>query len=107
VANIARAAGLVAVLTGAVEATAERLLQCTEDLIHQPYRAPLMQRTARAVADLRAAGVPAAVSGAGPSVLCLVVRGEEDSVREKAGTLSGWQLMELDWDTRGAHIEGE
>ena len=35
----------------------------------------------------------------------LVTRDDEDSVREAAGTLEGWQLMELGWDTRGAYIE--
>jgi homoserine kinase len=107
VANISRTAGLVAVLTGAVEATPERLLACTEDRIHQPYRASLMPRTSDVVAALREAGIPAAVSGAGPSVLCLVAAGHEDSVREASGTLDGWKLLELDWDSRGAYIEGE
>ena len=105
VSNVANTAGLVAMLTGVAKPTRERLLSCTEDRIHQPYRAPLMQRTADAVAALRAEGVAAAVSGAGPSVLCLVITGDEDSVRGAAGTLNGWELMELDWNARGAYIE--
>lgn len=104
VANIARAAGLLAVLTGAISPTRERLLTCTDDSIHQAYRAPLMPRTAEALSALREAGIPAAVSGAGPSIVCLVVGGEEDSTREAAGNLEGWELLELDWDTVGAKI---
>jgi homoserine kinase len=107
VANIAAVSGLIALLTGATEPTRDRLFACTQDRIHQPYRAPLMERTAAAVEALRDAGLPAVVSGAGPSVLCLVTRDDEDSVRGTAGTLEGWQLMELNWDTRGAYIEGE
>jgi homoserine kinase len=107
VANIARAAGLVALLTGAVEATPERLLTCTQDVLHQPQRAALMPETARVVHELRAGGIAAAVSGAGPSVLCLVVAGGEDSVRDAAGTLGKWQLLEVDWDVTGAQIVEE
>jgi homoserine kinase len=63
--NAARAALLVHALAG----DADLLLAATEDRLHQPYRAPAQQRTAGLVATLRAAGVPAVVSGAGPSVL--------------------------------------
>jgi homoserine kinase len=96
--NIARASGLISMLTGAAEATAERLLTCTDDAIHQPYRAPLMPETAELVRRLRDDGVAAAVSGAGPSVVCLVLRGAEDEVRGA----KGWQQLDVDWDLEGA-----
>ena len=41
----------------------------TEDRLHQPYRAAALPRTAGLVEALRADGVPAVVSGAGPAVL--------------------------------------
>jgi homoserine kinase len=104
VANIARASGLLAVLNGAAVPTRERLLACTEDLIHQPQRGPLMPRTQEVLRRLRAEGIPAAISGAGPALICLVVTGEEDSTRDAVGNLEGWELLEIDWDTRGAHI---
>lgn len=107
VANIARASGLLALLSGAVEPTRERLLACTEDLIHQRFRAPLMPRTSDALKRLRREGFPAAVSGAGPAIVCLVVAGEEDSTRQAVGTLEGWELLELDWDLTGARIVKE
>ena len=66
-ANVARAA----LLTHALTVDPSWLLEATLDLLHQPYRAPAMPDTAVLVADLRAAGVPAVVSGAGPSVLVL------------------------------------
>jgi homoserine kinase len=104
IANVARTAGLLSMLTGAAEATPERLLECTEDRIHQPYRAPLMERTTAAIAALRDEGIAAAVSGAGPSIVCLVLRGSEGSVRNMAGTLEGWTLLDVDWDLEGARI---
>jgi homoserine kinase len=104
VANAARTAGLVMLLTGAVEPTRERLLACTEDLLHQPYRAPLMPKTADALHRLREAGIPAAVSGAGPSIVCLVGDGEHDSTREAVGILEGWHALDLEWETHGAHV---
>jgi homoserine kinase len=107
IANAARTAGLVSMLTGAAESTPERLLECTEDRIHQPYRAPLMQRTASAIQTLRGRGIAAAVSGAGPSVVCLVLRGSEATVRDVASGLDGWRLLDVDWDLEGARIVAE
>lgn len=104
IANAARAAGLLTMLTGAAEATPERLLECTEDRLHQPYRAPLMERTAAAVATLRQRGIAAAVSGAGPSVVCLVLRGSEGAVHDAAAELDGWKLLDVDWNLEGAQI---
>jgi homoserine kinase len=68
--NVARAALLVAVLTG--QAPAEHLIAATEDGLHQPFRAAAMPVASAMLADLRAAGVPAVVSGAGPSLLALI-----------------------------------
>jgi homoserine kinase len=87
-----------------MEPTMGGLLACTEDLVHQPYRAPLMPHSAEAMQRLRHAGIPAAISGAGPSVVCLVVRGEEEGVRTQAAQMEGWELLELDWDLEGARI---
>ena len=43
------------------------LLDATEDRLHQAYRASAMPRSAALVDELRAAGVAAVVSGAGPT----------------------------------------
>lgn len=104
IANAARTAGLLSMLTGASDATAERLLECTQDRLHQPYRAPLMERTASAIEALRAEGVAAAVSGAGPSVVCLVLRGTEQRVHDLAVKLDGWTLLDVDWNLEGVQI---
>lgn len=105
VASAARTAGLLAVLTGAAEATPGRLLALTEDVLHQPHRAPLMPATAEALGELRARGVAAAVSGAGPSLVCLVPAGEP------APAVGGWDAIDVGWDDQGARMtvadEGE
>lgn len=64
-ANAGRAALLVAALSGGPE----HLLRATEDLLHQQYRRPAMPESLALVEALRADGVPAVVSGAGPTVL--------------------------------------
>lgn len=61
----------VAALVLALQSAPQHLLFATEDHLHQPYRGALMPESARLVADLRRAGVPAVVSGAGPSVLAI------------------------------------
>jgi len=75
-ANAGRAALLVAALT--LDQTL--LLDATEDRLHQSYRAPAMPRSATLVAKLRGAGVPAVISGAGPSVLALTRSAELERV---------------------------
>lgn len=75
-ANAARAGLLVEALTR----RPDLLLVATRDALHQPYRAPAMPRSAQLVEGLRADGVPAVISGAGPTVLALATRGEADRV---------------------------
>lgn len=98
VANAARAALLVE----ALRSHPEDLLDATEDRLHQPYRAPAMPRTAALVTELRDAGIPAVVSGAGPTVLALTTTG----TREQAVTYArrGWTALPLDIDHKGAHL---
>ena len=105
VAQAAWTGGLVALLTGRTEVTTEALLACTQDRLHQSPRAAMMPQTAQAMARLRDAGVAACVSGAGPSVVCLVVGAGEDAVREVAAGMEGWRIVATDWEARGARAE--
>ncbi|HEY5880287.1 MAG TPA: homoserine kinase [Nakamurella sp.] len=73
----AAAAGL---LVHALTCDPTFLFAATRDRLHQHYRAAAMPESARLLADLRAAGVPAVVSGAGPSVIALIA-GEFDVSR--------------------------
>ncbi len=78
------------------------LLAATEDRLHQGYRAPAMPATAALVRELRAQGVPAVVSGAGPTVLALTTRVTRSAV---AGPeRPGWAVRPLDVQRRGAHV---
>ena len=104
-ANSARAALLVAALTG----RPELLMDATEDFLHQPYRARVMPRTADLLGRLRAAGVAAVVSGAGPSVLAFTVAAGPagpdlvDSIAAETGI--GWRISPLAIDRQGATLQ--
>ena len=104
-ANAARSALLVAALTRAPEV----LFDATQDYLHQRYRAQVMPRTADLLGRLRAAGVAAMVSGAGPSVLALTVAGRNpgpdlvDSIAAETGI--GWRISPLAIDRQGATLQ--
>lgn len=66
-ANVARAALLVHALT----TDPALLFDATQDRLHQSYRGPGHPVSAVLLDDLRAAGIAAVISGAGPSVLAL------------------------------------
>jgi homoserine kinase len=103
-ANSARAALLIAALT----AEPGLLMDGTEDFLHQPYRTAIMPATADLVARLRAAGIPAVVSGAGPAVLALTVTGIHpgpQAVEAIAGT--AWRVHLLEVDRDGAKVGPE
>jgi homoserine kinase len=79
----------------------ELLLPATEDRLHQGYRRPAYPESADLVDALRAHGVPAAISGAGPTVLALTTDG-----RIPPGIdLHGFAVMPLDVDAHGARVE--
>ena len=105
VANAARAALLVAALTRVPEV----LFDATRDYLHQPYRARVMPRTADLLGRLRAAGVAAVVSGAGPSVLAFTVAAGPagpdlvDSIAAETGI--GWRISPLAIDRQGATLQ--
>lgn len=65
--NISRAA----LLTVALTSRPELLLAATEDVLHQPQRACAMPASAALLEHLRAHGIAAVLSGAGPTVLVL------------------------------------
>ena len=84
-ADAAFTAGRAALAVHALTAAPQLLLAATEDRLHQPYRSPAYPGTARLVAALRTAGVPAAVSGAGPTVLALPAAEELPAAVDTAG----------------------
>ena len=68
-ADAAADAGRTALLVAALAGQPEHLLRATRDFLHQEYRRPAMPASLALVDALRADGVPAIVSGAGPTVL--------------------------------------
>lgn len=94
-------AGRVAVLLAALDDRPDLLLDATEDRLHQPYRAAAMPETAALVARLRAAGIAAVVSGAGPSVLVLGSAGP----RVVGYGPAGWRAHEARIDVSGTRWE--
>ncbi len=98
-------AGRAALLATAVTSRPDLLLIATEDRLHQQYRAPAMPDSAALVGKLRAAGVPAVVSGAGPTVLALVAAGGRDNVPDDAP--DGWTRLALPIDPAGAQVWSE
>jgi homoserine kinase len=104
VSNAARAALLIAALTG----DPRDLFDATEDFLHQSYRASSMPGSASLLADLRAASVPAVLSGAGPAVLSLLLppaTPEPDIVAAiAAATGERWTVSVLDVDRQGAVV---
>lgn len=97
--NAARSALLVAALTGRPDA----LLDATEDRLHQSYRSTVAPQSSQLLATLRRAGVPAVISGAGPSVLALT-----RDATERASTVDqlprGWTMAAPPIDQVGAEL---
>lgn len=108
-ADAAANAGRSALLVAALTSDPAVLLAATEDRLHQPSRASVMPVTARLVRRLRGAGIPAVVSGAGPSVLVFLIRGtsaEMEVVGSIVGeTGTGWLVSSLDVDRHGASVQ--
>lgn len=94
-------AGRAALLVHALTSDPTLLLPATEDRLHQGYRAPGMPATAALVTDLRAMGIPAVVSGAGPSVLALC---GPDRAPDEMPVTPGWRRLVLDIDATGATV---
>jgi homoserine kinase len=104
VANAAATAALVAVLSGLEPPAA--LMMATADRIHEPYRLPLLPETLDLHQELRAKGIAAALSGAGPSVVCLSASDAIEDAVALARTLlpAGWEVMVPGWDLHGAQV---
>lgn len=102
--NLSRSSLLVAALIQ----TPDVLFDATEDRIHQDYRASAMPTTKALVDDLRAQGLAAVVSGAGPSVLVLC-DDPEDRLRAaeiaRARPDATWETVMTAVDVQGATVE--
>lgn len=77
------------------------LLAATEDRLHQIYRRPAYPDSLRLVEHLRGHGVPAAISGAGPTVLALT----SDGTLPDGVATDGFTVRPLAVDTEGVRVE--
>ena len=110
-ANAGRSALLVAALTQ-LPAEPGTLLAATRDWLHQDYRAGAMPETAALIGRLRTVGIPAVVSGAGPSVLALLGGPEKSDYRHHLDSLGSivretgiaWHISSLDVERQGARV---
>ncbi|MCZ2402422.1 homoserine kinase [Paenarthrobacter sp. Z7-10] len=112
-ANAARAALLVHALTQ----DPALLLAGTQDYLHQHYRSAAMPDSSALMDALRARGLAAFVSGAGPTIMTLANGDEEASRAEwimagkdaqgEPGKISRvrWRVLRLDVDVEGAKVE--
>lgn len=86
-----------ALLVEALGRRPDLLLEATADRLHQEQRRAVMPHSLALVDALRHAGVPAVVSGAGPSVLAFGVRGALDARRAMdeafGGRMGGWRVL--------------
>lgn len=89
--SLGRAALAVAAFSG----HPERLLEATEDRIHQDYRKSGYPQSWDLVQEWRSAGIPAAISGAGPTVIAFSAA---------ARVPSGWRREELAIAATGATV---
>lgn len=100
VANSTRCALLVHALTN----RPDLLFIATEDFVHQKYRQEAMPKSFALVSKLRAAGVAAFISGAGPTVMVLHTGdpGEVAELQRAAGDT--FALHSLEIASRGAGV---
>ncbi|MFE3618293.1 homoserine kinase, partial [Streptomyces anulatus] len=87
--NVSRAALAVVALTE----RPDLLMSATADRLHQAQRAPALPLTTQWIARLRAAGIAATVSGAGPTILALATEEFPDDLRKQA-ELDGLRVVE-------------
>ena len=100
-ADAAHAAGRAALLVAALTGRADLMFPATEDRLHTRARGIAMPATLELIDRLRADGVAAVLSGAGPGVLALVPDGQPDPTIGDSTVPVGWRRMRLDADMAG------
>jgi homoserine kinase len=90
--------GRSALLVHAIGADPSLLFTATADRLHQEYRATAYPASLDAVHRLRAAGLPAVISGAGPTVLAFA-----DADRIPADVRAGFAVRRTSVSDLGAH----
>lgn len=89
--NVSRAALLVVALTE----RPDLLMPATEDVLHQPQRAPAMRGSAEYLRVLRRHNIAATLSGAGPSLIALSTEPELPTEALEYGAAHGFTLTKM------------
>jgi homoserine kinase len=89
--NVSRAALLVVALTE----RPDLLMSATEDVLHQPQRAPVMPASAEYMRLMRRCGMSATLSGAGPSLIALTTESELPLEALEYGLANGFNITEV------------
>ena len=100
-----RAALLVAAVTSG--AGADILADAMDDRLHEPHRLKLMPETAAVHMEIKDAGLPVSLAGAGPSLLIIVPRPEAATRAEQIRRIcrdreAGWRVFVSEWEPAGA-----
>ncbi|MCI6583735.1 MAG: homoserine kinase [Mobiluncus sp.] len=95
-------AGRAALLPIALSQHPSLLYYATEDRLHQEYRRAGMPPTLDLIDRLRAEKLPAAVSGAGPTV---IVFAHLNAAKRQEIALEGWKPLELPVATQGIIVK--
>jgi len=103
-----RAALLVAAIT--TGAGADVLAEAMDDRLHEPHRLKLMPESAAVHMEIKDAGLPVALAGAGPSLLVVVPRPESATRAEQIRRIcrernAGWRVFVSEWEPAGARSE--
>lgn len=103
-----RAALLVAAIT--TGAGADVLADAMDDRLHEPHRLKLMPETAAVHMEIKDAGLPVSLAGAGPSLLIVVPRPEAATRAEQVRRIcrarnEGWRVFVSEWEPLGARGE--
>ena len=84
-----------ALLPIALATRPDLLLTATEDLLHQHYRAQAYPKSMALLDQLRAKGIAATISGAGPSVLALHTAADSDVAEIEQFAPQGFEVKKL------------
>jgi len=93
-----------ALMTQAITIRPDLLFAATEDFLHQSYRKEAMPASFALMTKLRAAGLAAFVSGAGPTVLALHTEGEDETLQLSRAGGAKFEGKSLEIASRGATL---
>jgi homoserine kinase len=93
-----------ALMTQAITIRPDLLYAATEDFLHQSYRQEAMPASFALMTKLRAAGLAAFVSGAGPTVLALHTEGDDETTQLSRAGGAKFEGKSLEIASRGATL---